>query len=572
MKYSILLSIAVASTTVVDAFPTLKFWQDVVPLGQQDQNNQAIFVNSQSNEGNEGVQFEIQSVDVEPQEGVEKEDLLQQYEESESITINDIIDESVYSKLPEIDSELLQASIKESNLRKRAESLFKIANYSTKKYGHPTRVIGSPGHWATIRYIISELKKLGGYYTIKTQSFNAIDGHIEDYSLLIDGVQPKSLKPLALTPPTTDKRPVHGNLVLVESNGCSLHDYPHLTKDNIVLIKRGECSFGDKSRNAGKLGAKGAIIYDSQGAVAGTLGTPNGEEVATVAVDEKDVDEYIKKLKVNPNHKFETTLYVDSYVKNISTINVVADSVFGDHDNIVSLGAHSDSVGAGPGFNDDGSGTISLLEVAQQLTKYKINNAVRFAWWAAEEEGLLGSNYYASHLSKSDNKKLRLFMDYDMMASPNYEYEVYDANNKDHPNGSGNLRDLYIDWYTAHGLNYTLVPFDGRSDYVGFIEQGIPAGGIATGAEKLKDKEAKRKFGGDLGKAFDPCYHQLCDDLSNPSYEAWGLNTKLIAHSVATFAKTFDGFPKRDEGKDQVQQQSIGGDALFTRRGDLYVI
>lgn len=572
MKYSILLSIAVASTTVVDAFPTLKFWQDVVPLGQQDQNNQAIFVNSQSNEGNEGVQFEIQLVDVEPQEDVEKEDLLQQYEESESITINDIIDESVYLKLPEIDSELLQASIKELNLRKRAESLFKIANYSTKKYGHPTRVIGSPGHWATIRYIISELKKLGGYYTIKTQSFNAIDGHIEDYSLLIDGVQPKSLKPLALTPPTTDKRPVHGNLVLVELNGCSLHDYPHLTKDNIVLIKRGECSFGDKSRNAGKLGAKGAIIYDSQGAVAGTLGTPNGEEVATVAVDEKDVDEYIKKLKVNPNHKFETTLYVDSYVKNISTINVVADSVFGDHDNIVSLGAHSDSVGAGPGINDDGSGTISLLEVAQQLTKYKINNAVRFAWWAAEEEGLLGSNYYASHLSKLDNKKLRLFMDYDMMASPNYEYEVYDANNKDHPNGSGNLRDLYIDWYTAHGLNYTLVPFDGRSDYVGFIEQGIPAGGIATGAEKLKDKEAKRKFGGDLGKAFDPCYHQLCDDLSNPSYEAWGLNTKLIAHSVATFAKTFDGFPKRDEGKDQVQQQLIGGDALFTRRGDLYVI
>ena len=92
--------------------------------------------------------------------------MLQQYEESESITINDIIDESVYLKLPEIDSELLQASIKELNLRKRAESLFKIANYSTKKYGHPTRVIGSPGHWATIRYIISELKKLGGYYTI----------------------------------------------------------------------------------------------------------------------------------------------------------------------------------------------------------------------------------------------------------------------------------------------------------------------------------------------------------------------------------------------------------------------
>ncbi|KAG5419400.1 APE3 [Candida metapsilosis] len=562
MKYSVLLSIAIAiASSIVDAFPTLKSWQGtVVPLGQQqDQGNQAILANSQisstgKEEGNEEAQFEIQANDKE-------DSMLPQYEESDSITINDAIDESEYLKLPEIDSESLQASIKEENLRSRAESLFKIANYSVKKFGHPTRVIGSPGHWATIRYIISELKKLGGYYTIKTQSFDAIDGH--------------SLKALALTPPTADKRPAHGNLVLVESNGCSLHDYPHLTKGNIVLIKRGECSFGDKSRNAGKLGAKGAIIYDSEGAVSGTLGTPNGEEVATVSVSEKDVDEYIKKLKANPNHKFETTLYVDSYVKNISTINVVADSVFGDHDNIVSLGAHSDSVGAGPGINDDGSGTISLLEVAKQLTKFKINNAVRFAWWAAEEEGLLGSTYYAKHLSKHENSKLRLFMDYDMMASPNYEYEVYDANNKDHPNGSGNLRDLYIDWYKLHGLNYTLVPFDGRSDYVGFIEEGIPAGGIATGAEKIKDKEGKSKYGGDVGKAFDPCYHLLCDDLSNPSYEAWGLNTKLIAHSVATFAKTFDGFPKREDKKGNdtiVQQQSVGDHTLFTRRGDFYVI
>lgn len=76
---------------------------------------------------------------------------------------------------------------------------------------------------------------------------------------------------------------------------------------------------------------------------------------------------------------------------------------------------------------------------------------------------LLGSNYYAAHLSPEENAKVRVFMDYDMMASPNYEYQVYDANNKDHPNGSGTLKDLYIDWYVSHGYNYTLTPFDGRS-------------------------------------------------------------------------------------------------------------
>merc|ERR1712226_556637 len=128
----------------------------------------------------------------------------------------------------------------------------------------------------------------------------------------------------------------------------------------------------------------------------------------------------------------------------------------------------------------------------------------------------------------------------------NYEYQIYDANNDDHPNGSGNLKDLYVDWYKEQGLNYTFVPFDGRSDYVGFIDAGIPAGGIATGAEGVKTKEGQDSFGGEAGKWFDPCYHQLCDDLTNPDYNAWVVNTKLIAHSVATYAKSFAGFPERE--------------------------
>ncbi|KAG7663177.1 APE3 [[Candida] subhashii] len=458
-----------------------------------------------------------------------------------------VIDETEYNSLPEIDTDELQSLIGKKGLKKRAKELYKIAKSSVQEYGHPTRVIGSPGHWKTIKYVISELKKLNGYYTVYTQRFNAIDGKVKSFSLLIDGVQPKSLAALGLTPPTPNGKPVHGNLVLVEDFGCSLEDFPAFTKDNIVLIKRGECPFGDKSVNAGVSGAKGAIIYDdADGPLHGTLGTPTGKEVATVSVSKKDVDEYIQKLLENPRHEFETSLYVDSYIRNISTLNVIAETVFGDHDNVVALGAHSDSVAEGPGINDDGSGTISLLEVAKHLTNFKVNNAVRFAWWAAEEEGLLGSNYYADNLSPKQNSKVRLFMDYDMMASPNFEYEVYDANNEDHPKGSGDLKQLYIDWYESQGLNYTLIPFDGRSDYVGFIENGIPAGGIATGAEGVKDDKSKEKFGGDVGKWFDPCYHQLCDDLSNPSYRAWVTNTKLIAHSVAVYAKSLEDFPERE--------------------------
>lgn len=452
-----------------------------------------------------------------------------------------------YKALPEVDTEALQALVTKEALEKRAIALYNISERSIPEYGHPTRVIGSEGHWGTINYITSELRKLKGYFTVETQSFTAIDGAVNSFSLLIDGVKPKSLEALSLTPPTLHHRPVHGNLVLVENFGCSLEDFPANSKGSIALVKRGVCPFGDKSINAGKSGSLGAIIYDPEGgALHGTLGTPTGDEVATVSITLDDAKQYIDQLVADPAAEILTTLYVDSYVKNITTLNVIAETVYGDHDNVVSLGAHSDSVGAGPGINDDGSGTISLLEVAKQLSGFKVKNAVRFAWWAAEEEGLLGSNYYAESLSPEENQKLRFFLDYDMMASPNYEYEVYDANNKDHPNGSGDIKDFFVDWYTTHGYNYTLIPFDGRSDYVGFIDAGIPAGGIATGAEGIKNAESKSKFGGKKGHQFDDCYHLACDDLLNPDYDAWVANTKLIAHSVGYFADSFEGFPERE--------------------------
>lgn len=448
---------------------------------------------------------------------------------------------------PIVDTEKLQDSITADALRERAEALYNISQKSVKQYGHPTRVIGSKGHWGTISYILGELRSLSPYYTVDVQKFDAIDGRVKSVSLLIDGVKPKLLLALSLTPPTPKGKPVHAQLVLADNFGCSLSDFPaNITAGNIVLVARGECPFGDKSINAGKSGAAGVIIYDDDAPLHGTLGSPTGDEVPTVSISTKDAAEYIAALKKNPTKKFETTLYIDSYVRVVKTLNIIAETRGGDHSNVVSLGAHSDSVAEGPGINDDGSGTISLLEVAKQLTKYKVNNAVRFAWWSAEEEGLLGSYAYANSLTPEENSKIRLFMDYDMMASPNYEYQIYDANNVDHPNGSGNLKDLYIDWYTQHGLNYTFVPFDGRSDYVGFIDNGIPAGGIATGAEGVKTKKGEEKFGGEAGKWFDPCYHQLCDDLSNPDYDAWVINTKLIAHSVAVYAKSLDDFPVRE--------------------------
>ncbi|EHK15250.1 uncharacterized protein TRIVIDRAFT_74747 [Trichoderma virens Gv29-8] len=450
-----------------------------------------------------------------------------------------------YSSKPLIDSEALQNAISIDALVKRAEKFYKFAQTSEEEYGHPTRVIGSSGHEETLNYIANTLLDLGDYYNVSVQEFPVTLSNVFQFRLVLADEVSKSAIPMGLTPPTKDKEPVHGDLVLVKNSGCNASDYPKNVKGNIAFIRRGECAFGDKSIGAGKAGAKAAVIFNTDPEeLHGTLGLPVEDHIATFGIDGVEGKKIADKLA--DGESLDAIAYIDAEVKQIQTVNVLAQTEQGDPDNCVMLGGHSDGVAEGPGINDDGSGSMSVLEVAVQLTKFKVNNCVRFAWWAAEEEGLLGSDFYAENLSEEENQKIRLFMDYDMMASPNFAYQIYNATNAESPAGSEELRNLYVDWYKSQGLNYTFIPFDGRSDYDGFIRAGIPAGGIATGAEAVKTKEEEEMFGGHAGQWLDPCYHQLCDDLGNLNHTAWEVNTKLIAHSVATFALSFEGFPKRE--------------------------
>jgi aminopeptidase Y len=387
------------------------------------------------------------------------------------------------------------------------------------------------GHISTIDYIYSTIADLGDYYEISNQTFDAVVGNVFEWRLVLGDTEPESVLPFSLTPPTKNKDAVFGPLVLVANDGCDESDFPSEANGAIALIKRGVCPFGQKSALAGKAGAIAAVIYNNEkGSISGTLGEPSKYHVATFGISNEDAEPYIKKLekgKIIPS-----SAYMDAIVSKAPTTNIIAQTKGGDPENCVMLGGHSDSVAEGPGINDDGSGSLSLLEIATHLVNYKVNNCVRFAWWAGEEEGLLGSDYYVSQLSEDENLKIRLFMDYDMLASPNYAYQIYNATNAVNPTGSEELRNLYIDYYESHGVNYTFIPFDGRSDYDAFIKHGIPGGGIATGAEGIKTKEEAEMFGGKAGDWYDPCYHQLCDTVDNLALDAWVLNTKVGPQSL----------------------------------------
>ncbi|KAL3478116.1 hypothetical protein BJX99DRAFT_269503 [Aspergillus californicus] len=443
-----------------------------------------------------------------------------------------------------VSSSGLQDQIQAGNLFDRAKVLYSLAERAVDEYNHPTRVIGSKGHEATLDYIYSTLVSLGDYYDVTNQSFPAVSGNVYESRLVLGHEVPASARAMGLTPPTKGKQPVYGQLVLVSNQGCDAADYPSDLTGGIALVQRGTCPFGTKSEFAGKAGAVAAVIYNNEpGEMSGTLGTPSPNHVATFGISDTDAAPFVKQLK--EGKQVDSIAYIDATVDTIYTTNIIAQTRGGDPENCVMLGGHSDSVTEGPGINDDGSGTLTLLEIASQLTKYSVNNCVRFAWWAAEEEGLLGSDYYVSVLSKEENLKIRLFMDYDMLGSPNFAYQVYNATNAVNPVGSEELRDLYTEFYISHGLNFTYIPFDGRSDYDAFIRNGIPGGGIATGAEGVKTEEEQEMFGGVAGDWYDPCYHQLCDNLINVNTTAWEINSKLVAHTVATYALSFEGFPAR---------------------------
>lgn len=329
-------------------------------------------------------------------------------------------------------------------------------------------------------------------------------------------------------------------------------DFPEDLTGSIILVFRGTCQSAVKVALGASRGAIGAIVYNN---VPGNLDgyslqrvtTPEGPYVPTGGISQSDGEALVAQLESG----ISLTADLTTVARDIVTYNVIAQTKAGDQENVIHIGGHSDSVTAGPGINDNGSGTISLLEVAIQLTKFTVNNAVRISWWTAEEEGLLGATYYVSQLSQEEKNKIRLFLDFDMMASPNYAFQIYDGDgsafNLSGPPGSAEAEAEFTNFFkNIAQVNYTQIEFDGRSDYGPFLDAGIAAGGIAAGAEGIKTQEEEDMFGGAAGVQYDVNYHEDGDTLNNLNYECWIQMVGAIAHMTATYARSFDSLPPKN--------------------------
>jgi len=239
----------------------------------------------------------------------------------------------------------------------------------------------------------------------------------------------------------------------------------------------------------------------------------------------------------------------------------------------VMVGAHLDSVFEGAGINDNGSGSAALLEMALLMSKARPENKVRFAWWGAEESGLVGSTYYVNQLPDEQKQRIKAYLNVDMIGSPNYANFIYDGDGSDFglqgPPGSAAIERLLRTYFKLRNAPSEGTEIDFRSDYAQFFEDGIAFGGLFTGAEDIKTEEQAQRYGGTAGQSFDQCYHTPCDNLGNISIEAlelhgdalafatsWlSLSTKMIDDEIAAAAEQSIGTMRIQ----QVQEKSRWG-------------
>ena len=444
------------------------------------------------------------------------------------------------AKNPNSAKKMVEA-VKTENVMKHLQALQAIADANGGNRG-----AGTSGYEASAAYVEGQLKAAGYAPTRQYFDFFYEETHATSLTELSPGSGPIENAPMSYSQ-GTGPAGVTGTLAAPSADklGCTPAAYggADLT-GKIALVSRGSCAFADKAAAAYSVNAEAVIVYNNTaGVLNGTLGGVNPQSAPATGVTQEVGQSLLAKMANGP---VTLKFVLDKSMETRQTFNVIAETKSGDANNVAMMGAHLDGVHDGPGINDNGSGTAAILESAIQLGKTnKVNNKVRFAFWAAEELGLLGSEHFVNDLvenNPAELAKIATYLNFDMVASPNYIIGVYDADQSTYeapvevPAGSIQTEKIFTDYFNSTNQPWVDTEFSGRSDYAAFIENGVPSSGLFTGADDIKTAEEVAMFGGTAGIQHDPNYHTPADDIANVNVEALGIMSDAIAFATGTLA------------------------------------
>ncbi|ORV59772.1 amidohydrolase [Mycobacterium fragae] len=418
-----------------------------------------------------------------------------------------------------------------------------------------TRAVGTRGYDASVDYVVGKLRDKG--FDVRTAQFDARVFHSEPGSVTVaDHTFEAHALEFSLATPADG---VHGPLVAApveDSPGCTASDYDNLpVQGAVVLVDRGSCPFFQKEQAAVQRGAVAMVVADNVVAekMGGTLGENADVKIPVVSVSKTDGAQLRKKSGI-------TTVKLKADTKSVHARNVIAQTKTGSATDVVMAGAHLDSVPEGPGINDNGSGVAAVLETALQLgSSPPVRNAVRFGFWGAEELGLVGSRKYVESLDVDALKDIALYLNFDMLGSPNPGYFTYDGDqslpldkrgNPVVPEGSAGIERSLAAYLNSAGKKPEDTSFDGRSDYDGFTMAGVPSGGLFSGAENKKSKEQAGLWGGTADQPFDPNYHKSTDTIDHVDRTALGIHGAGVAYATGLYAQDLsgrNGVPTRED-------------------------
>ncbi len=217
-----------------------------------------------------------------------------------------------------------------------------------------------------------------------------------------------------------------------------------------------------------------------------------------------------------------------------SSVNLIVERAGADAE-VVMLGAHLDSVEAGPGINDNGTGVATLLVIAERLAELPApGRTLRIAFWGAEEGGPHGSPAYIAALSATELARIGSYLNFDMLGSPNAIRFVYAEAGA--AQGSTAITALFAAYFEDEDLPWAPIDLTGHADHGAFTDAGIPTGGLFSGGREPKTDEQAATFGGIAGQPADPCSDQACDTIDNIDDAFLDEMSDADAHAVATLA------------------------------------